>query len=423
MEFRFDQNQENAYEGWLTKANKKIIERWQRRYFRLQKRCIYYFKKEAHGELPCGFIPLIDIEVNEVKRKGKGYIFSIKLTKNPTYAKKSEYLISAESEQQRKQWIDKILENQAISIVGEPYELATQVSPINHHDYNLIPYFIPPIMQLMNTSGYKLRNVWTVELPGEIIHKGEAILDQNYMLPTDDIHNALGILLDYFHKLPESFLPSNDLDKYSSKVTVEDLKTLIRSTPAPVRQLLKELGLCFHKILQYKETNNANIYSLIPIVGNLLIRPPSHSSYSPAQIKSIQENIGQCFLKNTTKLFDDVHQFLGAPRLPVIRKARVIKNINNKGEELLNATKGLLVYVVREDSYKWCTVYTSNRRVGLIHSSYLRDLTPEEEKELNSGQNIDGLMDVVREHRPEMMILFDGMNDEIIILRDVISSH
>ena len=422
MEFKYDPNSPCAYEGWMTKGSDGFLERWQRRYFRLQKKCIYYFKKEEVGVLPCGYIPLIDIEVKEVERKGKRFVFSIKLLKQPEYAKRFEYFIYTDSDQQRKQWINKIMENQAYSIVGESFQLATEISTTGHNAHNLIPYFITPILQQMDNSGYKLRNVWTIEIPFEIIKKGVAALNCNFLLNSEDIHNALGIILYYFNKLPDGFIPCQEMEKFEEKVTVEDIKALIRNAPAPVRELLKELGFNFQKVMQNSENNRVNIFALIPVVGPILIRPPPNSTLWKYKIKGIQDSFAECFLSNIPKIFEDIHQFLDAPRLPVLKRARVIQNIEDRNDAILYATKGLLVYVVREDSYGWCTVYTSNRRVGLLHSSYLKPLTQEEENELNTGQNIDTLMDIVREKCPEIMILLDGMNNEVALLNNAMKS-
>ena len=62
-----------------------------------------------------------------------------------------------------------------------------------------------------------------------------------------------------------------------------------------------------------------------------------------------------------------------------------------EGDELLEASRGLLVNIVREDSYGWCTVFTSNKRVGLMHKSNLKPLSEEEEKELEH-MNLESIL-------------------------------
>ena len=425
MEFVYNQSQPAVYEGWLSKANIGLFERWQRRFFRIQGRCVYYFKKESPGEPSCGNIPLVDIKVQDLpSKKGKQYMFSVTLTKNAeSIAKRSEYMLLAESEDQRRTWEQKLNENKCVSIVGEPFQLSTEVSPTSLVNVHLtLPYFLPPVLQILNQTGYKLRNIWTVEVPNEIISKGLATLNFNYNLHTEDIHNAVAIVLAYLRKLPEGLLPSDKMSTFTSKVNPDDLKKLIRESPAPVRQFLHDIGLHFKKVLDNSASNGVTLYSLLSLIGPVLITPPPGSALVPAQTKSIQDQVAQCFLQNAPKILDDVHQFLDAPRQKVIRVARVISSVPEKSEECLEASRGLLVYIVREDSYGWCTVYTSNRRVGLMHNSNLKPLTPEEEKELNSGPNIDALMDIAREHVPEMMLLFDGMSDEILKIRDALES-
>ena len=421
MEFLYNPSQPTTYEGWLSKANIGLFERWQRRFFRIQGRCVYYFKKETPGEPSCGNIPLVDIETKDLaSKKGKQFMFSVKLTKNNGIAKRDEYLLMAESEDQRKKWQQKLNENKSVSIVGEPFQLSTEVSPTSLNVHLTLPYFLPPVLQILDSTGYKVRNIWTVEVPNEIISKGLATLNFNSHLHTEDIHNAVAIVLAYLRALPSGLLPSENISKFSTKVNPEDLRDLVRASPAPVRQFLHDIGLHFKKVLDNSASNGVTLYSLLPLVGPILITPPQGSSMVPSQTKSIQDQVAQCFLQNATKILEDVHQFLDAPRQQVIRRARVIQSVSAKTDECLEASRGLLVYVVREDTYGWCTVYTSNRRVGLMHNTNLKQLTAEEEKELNSGPNIDALMDVAREHVPEMMLLFDGMNDEIMKIRDAL---
>jgi hypothetical protein len=328
----------------------------------------------------------------------------------------------ADTDEQRKKWQEKIRENTSKTIVGQPFELSTTVCPTSTDVHLTLPYFFPPILNVLDQSGYKLRNIWTVEVPNEIINKGFAHLNFNYNLHTEDIHNAVAIVLAYLRNLPEGLLPGESMTKFVSKVNPEDLRELIRNSPTPIRQFLHDIGLHFKKVLDNSASNGVTLYSLLPLIGPVLITPAPGSALVPSQTKSIQDQVAQCFLQNATKILDDVHQFLDAPRQKPIRRARVIQTVSQKGDEYLEATRGLLVYIVREDSYGWCTVYTSNRRVGLMHKSNLKDLTEEEEKELNSGPNIDALMDIAREHVPEMMLLFDGMNEEIMKLRDAFDS-
>ena len=425
MEFVYNPNQPVLYDGWLQKANIGLFERWQRRFFRIQGRCVYYFKKETPGEPSCGNIPLVDIKVQDLpSKKGKQFMFSVTITKNAEkIAKRSEYLLMAESEDQRRKWSEKLNEYKCISIVGEPFQLSTEVSPTSNVNVHLtLPYFLPPVLQILNQTGFKLRNIWTVEVPNEIVSKGLATLNFNYNLHTEDIHNAVAIVLAYLRNLPEGLLPSDKISKFTSKVNPDDLKELIRASPAPVRQFLHDMGLHFKKVLDNSSTNGVTLYSLLPLIGPVLITPPPGSALVPAQTKSIQDQVAQCFLQNAQNILDDVHQFLDAPRMEVKDIARVIQSVPAKSEECLEASRGLLVYIVREDSYGWCTVYTSNRRVGLMHKSNLKSLTEAEKRELTKGPNIDALMDIAREHVPEMMLLFEGMNNEKLIISDALAS-
>jgi hypothetical protein len=90
------------------------------------------------------------------------------------------------------------------------------------------------------------------------------------------------------------------------------------------------------------------------------------------------------------------------------------------GDSILEGSRGLLVSVVAKDEMDWTVVYTSNKRVGLVHNANLAPLSEDEAKELESGANNDSMMDVVREKAPELQLLFEGMIDEAAKLREAL---
>ena len=421
MHFEFNPENPIIFEGWMQKANIGIFERWQKRYFRLQGRCIFYFKKDQGLDPPNGFIPLIDVDISDLPpKKGRSFGFKIQLIGNPKIAKKCEYFICTDTEEQRIAWKNVIFSNTAYSIVGQPFIKSCRVTFNDNKVENLIPYFIPPIYQILESSAYKLRGVWTIEVPTDFVENGIAILNQNYQLQTDDIHNALAVLLAFIKSFPEGLLKGEAMNKLTSKIHPDDIRTLVREAPAPHRQFLKMFGLHFKKVLDFTNQNGVTQYSIIPFLGPLLIRPAIGSTIPPAQAKSIQDQIAQIFLTHAARILDDVHQFLDTTRQTVLYRARVIGQPTQKSDEILNVSRGLLLNVVREDECGWCNVYTSNMTVGLIHKSIIKRLTPEEENELKSGPNIDALMDVVRENSPEFILLFDSMNNEIIKIRETL---
>ncbi|OHS97697.1 Variant SH3 domain containing protein [Tritrichomonas foetus] len=424
MQFVYDEKSPSIIEGWMSKANIGVFERWQKRLFKIQGRCIFYFKKE-NGEPPRGKIPLIDIEVKDLPpKKNRNFGFSINITKNKSNAKRSEYLINAESKEQRDIWKRTIMENRAKSIVGETYCYGCNVSPTNPDAHLLLPYFIPPLFTVLDSSGYKSHGIWTTDIPEEIIMKYLHQFDQNLQIKhsslTSDTMNVLGAVRYYLKLLPKPLLSPESMVQFRDKVTSEQIRQIVLSCDAPIKQFLKVLASHFKKMLEASSLNGVTVHSLTPILGPILIRAPSNASFPPAQTRSIQDQVASTFLNNSSKILEDVHQFLEAPRQPVIRCARITASQFNQGDDILDGPKGLLVSVVRQDNTGWCTVYTSNRRVGLVHDSNLRRLSQEEENELKSGPNIDGMLDVVRERMPEMSLLFDAMVDESMKLRELL---
>ena len=414
MEFHYDCNLPNIKEGFLEKANIGVFERWQRRYFRLQRRCLFYFKKDTDDE-PCGNIPLIDIALEDLPfKKGRKFGFKIKIQGKPSFAKRDEYLIQADEEDTRKTWKAAILQNYSVSVVNQPYERACTITTTqNTNVHLLLPFFVPSFFEVLNNTGYKLRGVWNVEVPADIVQKNLALLDQNYLLPMEDIHAAVATFTAYLQRLPEPLLQPSNYDGLIEKITPERVRQVILEANAPARSFLRLFGLHLKKVLDNSSTNGDTQYSLQPLLLQLLLRSTSKCPVPPAQMRSIQEGISDVFLTNAQKIFEDVHQFLEAPVQPVIRKARLLSNISNLGDDILEGPRGLLVNIVREDNVGWCTCCTLNGRVGLLHKDWIKNLTPEEEAEMRKGPNIDAMLDAVREKNPSIVLLFDAMIDEI----------
>ncbi|KAH0791958.1 Variant SH3 domain containing protein [Histomonas meleagridis] len=403
-----------------------ILERWQRRYFRLQGRVLYYFKKDK-GEPPCGFIPLLDVKLKDLPpKKGRKYGFVIKIMNTEKLnVKRDEYLINAETAEQRVQWKAKIVEKRAKILVGQPYSVACTVSPKDNNVNLLVPYFITPVFDALNQSGYKLRGIWTIDVPKDTINNMMFQIDQNFLMPVNDLHNCAGAMLEYFKSLPESLFPSDQIPNLCNQPTPAAIRGVILQLPAPIRQILKILASHFNKLIENSSRNGLTKFTIISAFGPIIIRPKD-SSVPAGQVKNAQEQIISAFLTNYSELFEDIHQFLDAPQQPVTRRARLSSSLVHQNEDILEGTRGLLVNVVRTDSLGWCTVFTSSRRVGLVHENCLIPLSDEEQAEINNGTSVDALvdnlLDTVREKVPEMMLLFDSMYDECLQIKTALTA-
>jgi hypothetical protein len=394
---------------------------WQRRYFRLQGRALYYFKKDL-GEPNCGYIPLVNIDVSNMPAgKNVKFGFKIQITNllDAKMAKRAEYLVQAESDEARTNWIRIIKENRAISLVGQPFSLACSVSPTSPETHLLLPYFFPPLIAALDATGYKTRGIWTMDIPAEQINSQAAYLNLNQPLPMDDIHRAIGVFIHYLKSLPQSLLPASELPTFQCGVTPEKVRTVILKQPAPIRQLLKLLGLHLRKVLEASSQNNVREAALL-FIGQFFIKSDKTTSIPPAQLKEVQDQVAQTFLTSAVEIVEDVHQFLEAPTKPILRRARLVGPQAQMGDSILEGSRGLLVSVVAKDDLGWSVAYTTNKRVGLVHESNLATISDEEARELDSGANNDAVMDIVREKAPELQLLFEGMIDETAKLREAL---
>lgn len=418
VQFEFDPKKPIVIESWMQKANIKAFERWQRRLFRLQGRVIFYFKKEK--EPPCGFIPLTDVKVEDLKpRKGRNFGFSINIHSPHQVAKRTEYLICADTDEVRKQWKQKIIENQATTIVGRPLSNACTVHPFMLNVHLLVPYFFRSIFQAIEERGLTSHGIWILDPPPNQAEKYEFLLNMNYEIPLSDVHLAAACIRRYLLSPPDSLIPSTSGSVFEEEVTYKSLREVIVQQPATTREVIRLIGLNLRKVLDNTSKNGVTIQTLIPVFGPVFFRPTQAQTLklTPAKARGVQAQILTTFLNNLPTIVDDIHQFNEAFRLPVIEKARVT-DAPIAEDNILEVPKGLLVSVVAKDPNGWCTVYTTNRKIGLIHSSFLCQVSTEESN-LSSVSNSDSLFDFVREKNPEMMLLFDAMQYELNIIQQL----
>jgi hypothetical protein len=345
----------------------------------------------------------------ETSEKGHQFSFQLELNDSTMTMKgKSQLILAADSDLIRRKWIEVIAENCSKKLVGAPFLKGCPVNSKFGQTSSLLPYFIPPIFHHLENKGFRMRGIWTVDVPSEFIEKGLFLINQNLDLTFEDIHTSVAILKEYLVNLPQSLLNEEDFQLLSNPKP-EIIQQCISKQPAPIREFIKMLGLHFKKVIDNKATTNVGMGAVIDILGPLLIR-----SRNSASEKIVQEKLVTCLIENAVSILSDVHQLKTASKQKPLYRARLIKTISSQDETILDGNRNLLVNVVNEDSAGWCTVFVSTGRSGLMHASNIRRLLKEEEAELdNSGLSMDFMMDSVREQLPEIILLFDSMVEEI----------
>jgi hypothetical protein len=312
-------------------------------------------------------------------------------------------------------WKRALLERTARWVIGEPYEFACSFNPNDTEAHCLLPYFFPPFLtKLAQSSELSKRGIWATDVPQNVLAIGIVAVNLNLPLPLDDTQNAIGYVMAFLKALPEPLLPAEEMQKLANP-TAEQLRELILSRPAPIRQLIRVLINHFNHVLEFKAQNKSN-ENTFRFFDTVLIRDASGASPSG-------EAIRKCLLANAATIFEDVHQLAQASRQPVLYRARL--RVNQAGEmfdDVLTGERGLMLSVVREDSLQWCTVFTANGRRGLVHQTNLVRLTPEEEQEAAAEPEIDQSLDVVREKLPGMMLLFEAMQAELTALEQALAA-
>ncbi|EGG14776.1 p21-activated protein kinase [Cavenderia fasciculata] len=146
-------------EGELKKQG-HIVKNWKKRWFRVQKDMLFYFK-EASEARPIGVVPLRTCRVSENKSLGKQYCFELV---SPRIDK--TFYIQANTHEEMASWIKAVEKGSEYSTVGTPFNL----KHIVHVDFNSATGF----------SG--LPKEWEVILKSNNISKAEVLDKPNEWL-------------------------------------------------------------------------------------------------------------------------------------------------------------------------------------------------------------------------------------------------
>lgn len=401
----YSRNEPIIHQGFLEKQRKKVIVTWQQRYFILQNSTLFYFKKKT-DEDPVGSIPLVDINVSGGPYEKKPYVLRI-VTGRSNKPNKSEYILSAGSEAEMKGWTDAIEKNRAYSIVERPLISALNI----RGQHTLLPYFLQSALDFLNTAGAGTYNLWCKEIDIEKLANGLELLDHNLPLRNDDVYFVSSVILEYLYRLPRTLLSPDALKAFVNETTPEDIYRAIIMEPHPHRQLLMTMVGHFRQLLQNQTLTR---FEAFQIMGPFIIRAPPGSDYSQNTVRTVQESVAKVLIDGYDQVFADIHELEQAKMLPVIRKATVCADVYSGERYVLEAARGLIVNVVREDSMSWCLVVTDKGRPGLIHKSMLKDISTGGSVESDSATS--SMLNSLRENCPESIPFFESMIKELNFL-------
>jgi hypothetical protein len=132
-------------EGLLSKRG-HVVKNWKKRWFRLKRDCLYYFKEKSDA-MPVGDIPLRNCEIDPNIKIGKDFCFMIN-----SRASQKVFFIQTASKQEMDDWLAAIEKGREYSPVGQPFNVHHKL----HVQFNAAKGFVglPPEWEaLLHSSG------------------------------------------------------------------------------------------------------------------------------------------------------------------------------------------------------------------------------------------------------------------------------
>ena len=363
--------------GFLFKMGGSV-KSWKRRYFILKDINLYYFKDQSLKE-NLGMIPIVDCVVTkeETGPDQPGFYFNLKLP-DSSNAKRNDFLIAAETDKERSDWIAEINKVNVITVFGNDYYNALQVNPLNPGHFIPIPFFIVSAIEFIEENGLDNEGVYRLNGSAQKIDNMVTAINQNVNVKFNDINDTTGVIKMYLRKLRmpiflfENYMPLKDITNLGSntEAQIESLRKIVRSLPIPNYIFLDYFTKHMIKIKEHSDKNLMSTQALSVCFGpGLIWEEDSHDAYGES---NVQQTICSLLIDNYEAIFSK------APLNAHIASGNQSFNILVQEQDLrypytLNAPKSSIVQKVIEDRYGW-TICVYNDKWGCVHKNDLLDI-------------------------------------------------
>lgn len=374
--------------GYLFKMGGSV-KSWKKRYFVLKDINLFYFKDQSLKE-NLGMIPIVDCIVTkeETGPDQPGFYFNLKLP-DSSNAKRNDFLIAAETDKERSDWIAEINKVNVITVFGNDYYNALQVNPTKPGHFIPIPFFIVSAIEFIEENGLDNEGVYRLNGSAQKIDNMVTAINQNVNVKFNEINDTTGIIKLYLRKLRkpiflfENYPMLKDISNLpNGEAQVLGLQKVIRSLPIPNYIFLDYFTKHMIKIKQHSSNNLMSTQALSVCFGPCLIwEEDGQDAYGES---NVQQSICSLLIDNYETIFSKFplqsHISSGNQSFNFLAQEQ-----DTRFPYTLQAPKSAVVQKVIEDCYGW-TICVYNDQWGCVHKNDLLDI------ELSDKQNVHTLL-------------------------------
>ena len=372
-------------QGWLTKMGGSV-KSWKRRYFIFHNYNLDYYKDSTLKE-HLGTIPIIDSTVTlESAGEYPGFYFMIRLPAS-SGAKRGEFLIYADTEQERADWIKAIQSVNVVTCFKNELQAALKVNPKYSGAYLPIPYFITKAIQFLDQNALKFEGLYRLNGSSQKIDSLVTAINQNVPVEFSDAHCTTGLIKLYMRTLKTPILLYENMELLKKIAgSTEDqqipmLRKLIRSLPLPNYIFLAYFFSHLLRVNANAQTNLMNVKAITVCIGPSLIWTEEGKPNDPYTESNIQQTICTLMLEHYTELFSNCPLVAYSPTGHA-GFFKLTKPQDTSYPLTLNAPVNSIVQAVVIDKASDWTICVYNEQWACVH---LKDLQKVDSKQIVMG--------------------------------------
>ncbi|OHT10369.1 RhoGAP domain containing protein [Tritrichomonas foetus] len=368
--------------GFLNKMG-GTVKSWKRRYFILRDMSLEYFKDQSLKE-QLGTIPIVDctISIEEQGDNQPGFYFMLKLPPTSN-AKGPEFLICAETDEDRRSWINAINMVNVVTVFNNELYAALKVNPKQPGSYLPIPFFVVKAIKYLDENALRMEGIYRLNGSSQKIDNLVTMINANVNVEFSDANSTTGLLKLYMRTLKTPILRYENIPALKNIVSVPEpqqvplLRSLLRSLPIPNYVFLAYFFAHLLRINQHADSNLMKVQAITVCIGPSLIWSQEGQPNDAYTESNIQQIICTLMLENYDKLFTSnplmAYQATGGTKF-----YKLINLQDTKWPYTLDAPAGAIVQAIAHDKFGW-TICVYNDKWGCVNVADLAEISSNRE--------------------------------------------
>lgn len=366
--------------GYLVKMGGSV-KSWKKRYFVLKTYNLFYYKDEATftSQKPeLGVVAIVDCTITkeEAQIEQPGYYFLLSLQPGNN-AKRNEYVLVAETEEERTSWIDALNKVNAITVYGSELSNALRVNPTKVGTFIPIPFFIVKAFDYIEKEGLDTEGIYRINGSQHKIQQFVVAINMNvdFNFESYGVLETTGIVKSYLRSLKSPIFMYENFEKLKQIMgipladQISRLRELIRSLPIPNYVFLEYLSKHMAKIKSHSGKNLMNTKALAVCFGPCIIWEKDGDPQNAFLESKIQQEICTLLIDQYDAVFP--HKLLMSHSQQGNQSFNVlVQEQDTRWPYTLHAPLNSVVQKVVEDKTGW-TICVMNDKWGCVHKNSL----------------------------------------------------